>query len=106
MRVLLDEHLNWRLARLFSPEHAVRSARGMGWTGKHNGDLLRAAAEAFDVLLTMDRSLEHQQHLSRYDLAVILVLAASNRLEDTAPLIPGVERVLRAGIEPGRLYRV
>ena len=43
MRILLDEHLNWRLTRSFGDRHVVRSVRGMGWTGKRNGDLLRSA---------------------------------------------------------------
>ena len=106
MRVLLDEHLNWRLARTFSAAHEVRSVRGMGWTGMRNGDLLSAAAQAFDVLLTMDRSMEHQQHLPRYDVAVVLLIGVSNRLEDTVGFVPEVERLLTEGVEPGRLYRL
>lgn len=106
MRVLLDEQLNWRLARLFSGAHEVRSVRGMGWAGKENGDLLGTAAEAFDVLVTMDRNLEHQRHLPLYDLAVVLLVAPSNRLEDTEGFVPEVERVLAEGVAPGRLYRI
>ena len=30
MRILLDEQLDWRLARAFSPGDDVRSVRGMG----------------------------------------------------------------------------
>ena len=102
MRVLLDEHLNWRLARAFGSSYEVRSVRGMGWTGKHNGVLLSAAAQEFDVMLSMDRGLEHQQRLSDYDLAVVLLIAPSNRLEDTVTLIPDLER-LSAGVKPGCL---
>ena len=106
MRVLLDEHLNWRLARAFSEAHEVRSVRGMGWTGKLNGVLLRAAEQEFDVMVTMDRSIEHQQSLPQYDIAVVLLIGPSNRLEDTLEFVPEVERLLDAGVEPGRLYRV
>ena len=31
MRVLIDEQLNWRIARVFSDAHEVCSVRGMGW---------------------------------------------------------------------------
>lgn len=106
MRVLLDEHLNWRLARAFGATHDVRSVRGMGWTGKKNGVLLHAAAQAFDVLVMIDRSLEHQQRLPQYDLAVVLLLGPSNRLEDTEGFVPAVERLLAEGVEPSRLYRI
>ena len=105
MRVLLDEHLNWRLARSFGPDYDVRSVRGVGWTGTRNGNLLRAAEDEFDALVTMDRGMEHQQRLSDFDLAVVLLLARSNRLRDTEGLVPDVERVLSAA-RPGRLYVV
>lgn len=106
MRVLLDEHLNWRLAREFSDAHEVRSVRGMGWSGKKNGVLLSAAESEFDVIVTMDGNMEYQQSLPKYDLAVVLLVGPSNRLEDTAGHVPEVERLLVGGVEPGRLYRV
>ena len=94
MRILLDEHLNWRLARAFGDAHDVRSVRGVGWTGKKNGALLSAAEQAFGVMVTMDRSMEHQQSLPQYHLAVVLLLGPSNRLEDPEEVVPGVERLL------------
>ena len=78
----------------------------MGWSGMRNGELLDAAEHRFDVLVTMDRSIEHQQHLLQYDLAVVLLRSVSNRLKDTEQLVPSIEQILSAGIEPGHLYRV
>ena len=106
MRVLLDEHLNWRLAREFSGSYDVRSVRDVGWAETKNGALLRAAEAEFDVLVTMDRNMEHQQSLPGYDLAVVLLVGRSNRLEDTVGHVPAVERLLAEGVTPGRLYRV
>ncbi len=106
MRILLDEHLNWRLARVFSSAHEVRSVREMGWTGMRNGDLLRLAEREFDVIVTMDRNMEYQQNLLRHNLAVILLLSTNNRLEDTEGFVPEIEHVLASGMEPGRLYHV
>ncbi len=106
MRILLDEQLNWRLARAFSNMHEVRAVRDMGWIGLRNGDLLRLAEREFDVMVTMDRNMEHQQNLPRYNLAVILLVSRSNRLEDTEGFLSEIERVLTLGVEPGRLYRV
>jgi hypothetical protein len=102
----LDENLDWRLARLFDSAYEVRSVGGIGWSGMRNGKLLAAAERRFDVLVTMDRSIEHQHHLPRYDLAVIVVVSVSNRLKDTARLVPAIEDVLSSRIEPGLLYRV
>ena len=49
MRVLIDECLNWRLARALTGHYAV-SAQKMGWGGIQNGALLEKAAKDFDVL--------------------------------------------------------
>jgi hypothetical protein len=78
----------------------------MGWTGKLNGVLLNAAEQEFDVMVTMDRSIEHQQSLPQCDIAVVLLIGPSNRLEDTVGFVPEVERLLDVGVEQGRLYRV
>jgi hypothetical protein len=102
MRVLLDEQIDWRLARAFGPEPDVDTVRGRGWLGKENGVLLRAAAAEYDALVTMDRGIEHQQNLAAYDLVVFLITARSNRRADVAPAIPEV----LASAQPGRLYRV
>ena len=51
----------------------------MGWSGMRNGELLAAAEDQFDVLITMDQNMQHQQHLPRYDLAVTLLTSVSNR---------------------------
>jgi predicted nuclease of predicted toxin-antitoxin system len=103
---LLDEQLDWRLERSFSNAYEVRSVHDMGWSGMRNGDLLATAQLAFDVLITMDRSLRHQQHLPRYDLSVIVLSAMSNRLADTKAAVPAIEEILVVGVEPGRLYEV
>lgn len=105
MRVLLNEQIDWRLKRSFDPEHEVETVRERGWAGMRNGDLLSVAAPEFDALLTMDRGIDYQQDLSSYDIAVLLVVARSNRREDVEPTMPEVNRMLD-DIEPGRLYRV
>ena len=73
MRVLIDEQLNWRIARVFSDVHEVCSVRDMGWTGMRNGDLLEAAEQEFDVLVTMDRNMESPTAFTKYNLAVISI---------------------------------
>ena len=103
---MLDEQLDWRLERSFSNAYEVWSVHAMGWSGMRNGELLDTAQRSFDVLITMDRNLRHQQHLPRYDLAVIVLSAMSNRLADTSVVVPAIEAVLAAGVEPGRLYEV
>lgn len=105
MRLLLDENLDRRLKRFFSEGHDVRTVREQGWRGKKNGDLIRLAQREFDALVTMDQSIPHQQNLSGFGLAIILLEALSNRLEDLAPLVAPIEAALPEA-RPGEVIRI
>ena len=105
MRVLLDEHLDRRLRLLFDPEHEVVSVGERGWAGMKDGALLQGAQVEFDVLVTMDRGIAHQQKLGGLSLGIILLRAHSNRRADTTPLIPAVNTALQT-IRPGELIEV
>jgi len=95
MKVLLDECLDQRL-RLFFPEHECQSAAYSGFSGLTNGALLAAAeAAGFDVLITTDRSMPHQQNLSSCRIAIMILCAQTNRLEELKLLIPDATAALR-----------
>jgi hypothetical protein len=66
----------------------------MGWASKKNGQLLSLAQVDFDIFLTSDRNLSHQQNLSTFDIAVVVLVAPSNRIDDLRPLVPRVLEVL------------
>lgn len=102
MRLLLDEMMPRLLADSFAPEMEAMTVRQRGWASKKNGELLDAAQHEFDVLLTMDRGMRHQQNLADFDLAVILLRARSNRLEDLEPLAEAAKEAIRA-TPPGSL---
>ena len=87
MRVLLDECLPRRLKRELVG-HDARTVPEMGWASKRNGELLALAAATFDVFLTADRNLSYQQDLSAFDLAIVVLVARSNNIEDLRPLAP------------------
>ena len=87
MRILLDESLP-RPLREELPGHAVETVADAGWSAAENGELLRLAAERFDVFLTADQNLQFQQNLSALPLAVVVLAARTNRIEDLRPLIP------------------
>lgn len=75
MRVLLDENLDWRLGRDL-PGHSVASVPSVGWAGVENGALLSKAADGgFDVLVTMDSNMVHQQNIATFNIAVIALQA-------------------------------
>jgi hypothetical protein len=72
MRVLFDQGTPAPL-RTELHGHEVSTAHETGWSTLTNGNLLRAAAKEFDVLLTTDQSLPHQQNLEGIDLAVVIL---------------------------------
>ena len=55
----------------------MRTAFELGWSPLSNGDLLAAAEGHFDVLITTDRNLWHQQSLTGRDLAIIVLPTTS-----------------------------
>ena len=100
-RLLLDECVDWRLARHLGP-HSVTTVAQAGWSGVKNGRLLRQAEAAFDVLITVDRNLSFQQRLIDFSLAVIVLHAPSNRLQDLLALVPRVLETIPI-VTPGRV---
>ncbi len=70
--------------------HHVDSVHDRGWDGLKNGALLRAAEAEYDVLVTADQNLPHQQRLSQFKLRVVVLAGATNRLEDLLPLVPSL----------------
>jgi len=89
MRLLLDECIDRKLAREFTG-YQVKTVPQMGWAGIKNGQLLALAEAEFDVFITVDRNLSFQQNLPQFDVAVIVLQAASNRLADLKPLAPRI----------------
>ena len=78
----------------------------MGWSGAKNGALLTLmVAQGFEVLITVDRNLGHQQNLQTVGVAVIVLVAASNRFADLAPLMPSTKVALSA-IGPGDVVEI
>jgi hypothetical protein len=104
VRVLLDESLPRPLANQIVG-HDTRTVSQMKWTSLGNGALLKQAATAFDVLLTADQNIEFQQNLATLPLAVVVLVADSNRLESLEPLVPAVLQALE-DIPPKTLVRV
>ncbi|HIK08019.1 MAG TPA: hypothetical protein IGS40_25585 [Trichormus sp. M33_DOE_039] len=105
MLILLDECAPRPLKREFA-DYEIRTVVEMGWSGKKNGELLRLMSqEGFTVLLTTDQNLRYQQNLQQAGVAVIVLVASSNRLPDLVPLIPDVRNVLNK-IAPGEVIEV
>ena len=94
MRILLDHDLPKQLRLLFRG-HLALTARQMSWDTLSNGRLIAAAeARNFDVLLTADKKMVHQQgHLQRKISLVVLSSSLMLHLKPNFPLIlAAVER--------------
>lgn len=89
MRVLLDECVPRGLRQELSG-HEVKTVAEMRWAGVKNGALLERAEAAFDVFLTVDRGIEHQQNLAGYAIAVVVLHSSSNDIAVLRPLMPKV----------------
>lgn len=105
MRILLDECVPRPLKTEFAG-HDVHTVAEMEWAGKRNGELLQLmAGQAFEVLLTVDRSMRYQQNLQTSGVAVLILVAPSNRLGDLVLLIPSALAALRS-LKPGDVLEI
>lgn len=74
MKVLLDHNIPHSLRPLLSGEYEVYTTKYLGWSDYEDDHLLTAAAEAsFAAIVTLDRSLPHQQVTQDYPLGIIVL---------------------------------
>ena len=85
--------------------HEVRTAPQLGWGDFDDGPLLNAMVNEFDALVTVDKSLRHQQNLSICPFGVIVLRAKTNRITDLLPLVPELRAVLDE-IRPGEVREI
>lgn len=88
MRVLFDQGTPAPLRQLL-PGHDVSTAYERGWSTLENGELLAAAeVQGFEVLVTTDRNLKHQQNLASRAIAVVVLSTTSwPRIRAAAELV-------------------
>lgn len=104
MKVLFDECIPRPLKREL-PGYDVRTVQEMSWASIKNGQLLKRAEAEFDIFITVDRGIEHQQNLDSSVLGFIVLRARSNRLEHLLPLVPTLIEVLPS-IEGGDVIQI
>ena len=102
MRVLLDECIDERL-RHDIRGHECQTARYAGFAGLKNGALLLAAEIAgFDVVMTVDQNIPYQQNIRDRRVAILVLQAPTNRLDDLRRTIPAVLAAL-ASVRSGEI---
>jgi hypothetical protein len=92
MRILFDQGTPVPL-REHLGDHNVATAFELGWSTLQNGELLAAAEDWFDLLITTDQQMRYQQNLVGRKLAILVLPTTSwPRLKMCIPQI-------REGIE-------
>ena len=73
MKILFDENIPAPL-RHHLTGHSVDTVQARGWHGMRNGLLLdRAEANGYELLITADQNIRHQQTLAGRELAVLVL---------------------------------
>jgi len=75
IRVLIDECLPKQLKLWLAEidtDLEIQTIKDAGWEGMKNGVLLRVANGKFDVLVTADKNMHHQQNFIGLDISVLV----------------------------------
>lgn len=92
MKILLDE-CTPRIVKTRLRSHEIHTVQDCGWAGIKNGELLDLAErERFEVLVTSDQRLRHQQDLSKRKLGILVL--PSNQVPVVLKLLPDIETAL------------
>ena len=105
MRLLLDECVPRPLLRDLAG-HDVHHVVDLGWSSKRNGELLELMlAQGFKALLTVDQNIPFQQNVRASGIAVVVIIARTNRVKELRPLVPRILDALH-GIAAGEVINV
>ncbi len=89
MRIVIDEDIPNELTPLCrGPGLVVKHVEDLGLKGKKNGELPTALSGNYDILVTGDTNLQHQQNPRAFDLAVVLIHPRRLVVDQIKPLIP------------------
>jgi predicted nuclease of predicted toxin-antitoxin system len=106
MRILIDECAPRALKKhLMNHGHHCRTVQEAGRAGKQNGELLRLAGAAFDVLVTVDTNLRYQQNLADRRIAIVVLQSSSKRLEHLRQHFPACVLAIEK-IKPGEMVQI
>ena len=88
MRILLDEFVTRKLKQYLT-EFDVKTVVEMEWSGLKNGNLMKVAIEEkFDILLTIDKNIEYQQNIGKYQISVVVLDVEKSTISCLLELLP------------------
>ena len=86
------------------PEHHVDTLAAKGWSDKDNGELLDLAEqEGYEILVTTDQNLRHQQNLTGRRTGIVVVL--STAWPALCPRAGDIRQAI-AAVRPGEVREV
>ena len=88
MKILLDECVNKRLKSHLNG-FEVYTVNEMKWSGVKNGKLMSlCVTNQFDIILTIDKNIIHQQNLEKYLVTIVVFNASNSKMEELILFIP------------------
>ena len=85
--------------------HEVFTSHYLGFDLLRDADLLNATEGNYDVLITCDRGIPWQNQFKGRSIAIVVLRAPSNKLQDLELLIPALLRVLPS-LQPGEVCEI
>lgn len=104
MKIILDECLPRRLVRDLQP-HFVTTVPREGWASIKNGALLKLIIPDFDIFITIDNNLVHQQNMQGVDLCIITIHAVNSRYETLQPMVADILKAINDA-KPGTMIHL
>jgi len=74
------------------PERQIVSVQEMGWSGIKNGELLKLVVDEFDVFITSDKNLRHQQNFTTLTISIIIL--PSNQVPVVKAMLSSIDEAL------------
>ncbi len=103
MKILIDECVPAGLSPVLREcGYECDTVRDAGYGSKKNGELLRLAEGHWDLFLTVDKNLKHQQNVSGRKIAILILRVKSNRLPDVLLHLSSCTAALKT-IRPGEI---
>ena len=94
MKILLDECVTKRL-KPFLIDHEVYTVSDMKWNGFKNGKLmLQSVQHGFNIILTIDKNMLHQQNLDKHLISLVVLNTNSSKIEDLLLFLPNFNSLL------------
>ncbi len=91
MKIIIDECVP-SIVKRGLPERQIVSVQEMGWSGIKNGELLKLVVDEFDVFITSDKNLRHQQNFTTLTISIIIL--PSNQVPVVKAMLSSIDEAL------------